>query len=332
MFKKGMKLNSRLCDDIGLNNYAVEFPDSYGVEVELEGKGVVTKKAAVMDYWTHHVDGSLRANGGEAIEYVFKYPLNFDSTKKAVDILFDHLTSPGVEVFESYRTSIHVHVNFGMETYRTIYNFMTLCLILDELLTSQNGDHRIGNNFCLRARDAEGQVTSLIHSITNGMEFHAMSGHERYSSINFVSLLKFGSIEFRSLECTTHKGRLMHWINTLGRLKDASKKFDDPRDIISQFSKMGWKTFLATVLGPYAVKYLTVPGAHEMLHHGMRLAQDLAFCSEWKVRDENEKPAKNPYLKKNLGLPPQGQQNWAGQQPPVAELLQAIPVPHWLEN
>lgn len=323
MFKKGMKLEGKLFDQIPLNPHAVDHPDAFGVEVELEGMHVVTKKQEVAFYWTTHQDNSLRAHDGEAIEYVFHHPLNIQDTTKAIDALFNHLLSPGVSVFESYRTSIHVHVNFGMETYRTIYNFITLCLILDELLTSQNGEHRIGNNFCLRAKDAQGQVAGLIHSVETGQEFYGLHGHERYSSINFVSLLKFGSIEFRSLECTTHKGRLMHWIGTLGRMKEAAKKFDNPQDVIGQFSKMGWRQFLALVLGPYSAKYITVHQAETMLHHGMRLAQDFAFCSEWKARDVGDiSPAEKKKAAAKLQIL-QAQQAYQ----PLGQAMQPPPQP-----
>lgn len=298
MFMGNMKLGQRMSEHIPCVGNAKAYPDSFGVEIELEGRNIVTKKQAVTDWWDQHEDGSLRKlkENSQAIEYVFKQPLPKDETEAAVTALLNHLTSEGVEVFGSYRTSIHVHVNFVMETFRTVYNFMVLSLILDELLTSQNGDHRIGNNFCLRARDAQAQVQSLIQSIESGHGFFNVGGQERYSSINFVSMMKFGSIEFRSLECTTHKGRIMHWINTLGYLKKAAKAFKDPAEIISVFSQEHPREFLKTVLGPYSLKYTQVPGYAAMLHDGMRLAQDVAFCATW--ADEQPKGPKPINLKK----------------------------------
>lgn len=66
-------------------------------------------------------------------------------------------------------------------------------------------------------------------------------------------------------------------------------------DVISKFSNMGVKDFLFMVLGPYAIKYSLVPGFEGMLHSGMRIAQDFAYCSEWKpmkVGDQPKKPNK----------------------------------------
>lgn len=289
MFKHPMRLDHRLRDDVPLAANAVKFPDSFGVEVELEGANVTAAGPAVMALWAPHADNSLRNHHGQAIEYVSKQPYNLVDTEKAITVLFDFLNSPGVKVFDSYRTSIHVHVNFGMETFGTIYNFITLSLILDELLVSQNGDHRIGNNFCLRAKDAMGQTNSLIQSIEAGNEIFGINQNERYSSINFASLLKFGSVEFRSLEGTMHKGRLMHWINTLAQIKKMSKEFKNPTEIISMFSKLGPKEFLFKILGPYSMKYIAVPGIESMLRVGMRIAQDFAYCSEWR----SAKPGEN---------------------------------------
>jgi len=154
-------------------------------------------------------------------------------------------------------------------------------VILDELLVSQNGEHRVGNNFCFRAKDAMGQIVELVNSISQGSDFFGIQQNNRYSSINFASLLKFGSIEYRSLECTLHEGRLMHWIGTLQQIKERARTFQNPTAIIQQFSMMDSTEFLKNSLGPYAIKYLKVAGFEEMLRDGMRIAQDLAFCSAW---------------------------------------------------
>lgn len=294
MYTRKMNLLHTILHHLPVQNAAIKYPDSYGIEVELEGKNFVNPPESVTEYWGMHKDGSLRvkAPGDTAIEYVTNQPYPIHHIERAITALFNYLTAPNVVVYDSYRTSIHIHVNFAMETFRTIYNFMTLSLILDELLVSQNGEHRIGNNFCLRAKDALGQLQSLITSIDNGNNFFDVPPNDRYSSINFASLMKFGSIEFRSLECTTHEGRLLHWIGTLAQMKKHSKTYTNPVGIIQQFSMLGPKNFLNTVLGPYASKYASVSGMEDMLFNGMRIAQDLAFCSEWNEITQEEIDAK----------------------------------------
>lgn len=283
---KGIHLDKKLSDDI-MNHFGTTEPDLFGVEVELEGFHVNTVKCGPL--WTRHNDGSLRVTkmDSSCCEYVFAQPLNLQDTHKALAILFEALNKPPVEVFDSYRTSIHVHVNCLQESIRTIANFITLAIIFDELFVSQNGETRVGNNFCLRTKDAEGQVEDLIKSVNKYGSLFNLSPHNRYSSVNFSSLLKFGTIEFRSLECTTDLDRVMHWINTVQALKVAARKYADPREIISRFSRHGPIGFMVAHLGKQYEKYAEVPGAHNMLHNGMRLAQDFAYCSEWKAPSQS---------------------------------------------
>jgi len=282
MLTKRMKLDDTLTRHIPIAN-AASVTDVFGIEVELEGKNIMSPEERVKILWAQHNDGSLRkiVPGSQAVEYVSRSPYNLKNTEKAIQLLFGYLTGPGVEVFDSYRTSIHVHVNYSQESFRTIYNSMVLSVILDELLVSQNGEHRVGNNFCFRAKDAMGQIVELVNSISQGSDFFGIQQNNRYSSINFASLLKFGSIEYRSLECTLHEGRLMHWIGTLQQIKERARTFQNPTAIIQQFSMMDSTEFLKNSLGPYAIKYLKVAGFEEMLRDGMRIAQDLAFCSAW---------------------------------------------------
>lgn len=285
MDDKPIPLDRRLFEDIPLQHgIAAEVKDLFGVEIELEGKKLKTIDPNIAQYWGYHADGSLRLlkAADSAFEYVFLHPLNLDLTFKALEALFNFLNTPPAEVFPSYRTSVHVHVNCAAETYRTIYNFITLAIIFDELFVSQNGEHRIGNNFCLRAKDAQGQIGALVSSIKNCGSLVGINANNRYSSINFASLLKFGTVEFRSMECTTDYNRVVHWINTINQLKTAARQFANPREVIGYFSRNSAHEFLYFILGAQAFKYVKVENMERMLLDGMRLAQDFAYCSEWK--------------------------------------------------
>lgn len=345
MYTKPLPMNRLLKDDVQtFFAGALEIPDLFGVEVELEGRKIKTNKAAISAYWTQHTDNSLRAKkeDDEATEYVLAGPKTYDDTMEAISRLFAHLNSPGVEVYKSYRTSIHVHLSCMLETHRTIFNFMTLAVIFDELLTSQNGRHRIGNNFCLRAKDANGLVEDVIWSVEKGSSFLGMDHNKRYSSVNFVSLLKYGTIEFRSLECTTDFNRVKHWIDTLARLKKMARAYENPQSIIREFSLMPAHEFMSTILGPQAGKYLDVKGWETMLQTGMRLAQDLAYCCNWVPMKDDEKyemPKKKSKYADLYGQPQEpgeagGQHvwmqfdghNWVPQQQP--EPPQALPLPN----
>lgn len=316
-----VNMDRLLVTDIGDNHLVGKEPDLFGIEVELEGMKVITLKESIAKYWGMHEDGSLRKvkPGAEAIEYVLKKPLDFGTTIKAVETLFEHLnTNPGTQVFESYRTSIHVHVNFLNDTMRTTANFITLALIFDELFVSQNGETRIGNNFCLRSKDAEGQLCELMASFKNYGSFFNLTANHRYSSINIASLLKFATIEFRSLECTTDTKRLIDWIAVIQNLKTEARKYDNPREIIAKFSRRGPLGFMVSCLGEQYVKYASVPNAQLMMRDGMRLAQDFAYCSEWQspaagVTQPKRKgalPGYKQFYNEFAGQPPQPNAHW----------------------
>ena len=283
---------------------SVKEPDFFGVEVELEGNNIVDRNGLLNMYWAAHNDGSLRVRnlGDEAIEYVFRAPLSKAETEAALKMLCAFLNMPNRKVYESYRTSIHVHVNCLQETLGTILNYITIATILDELLVSQNGEHRIGNNFCLRMRDAEGVLRDLIGSLEAHGHIHGIHGNERYSSVNLASLTKFGTIEFRSLECTTDYDRIMHWVNTLQAMKEAARGYRDPTKVIEEFSMMGPERFLRKVLGPYADRYVNVPDLQRILYNGMRLAQDVAYVADWELKEELEKPKPKPRGKRNARI------------------------------
>lgn len=291
MYTKPMPLDRGPADEIPIHPLAQQHKDAFGLEIELEGLNIRTEKSNVRKLWGMHEDGSLRAQiagraggAGQTCEYVSITPLAEDQALESLKTLFDFLTSPGVTVFPSYRTSIHVHVNCAMETWRTIYNYITLAIIFDELFVSQNGEHRIGNNFCLRFVDAEAPVEELAKCMAHYGNIKNLPQNMRYSSTNFASLFKFGTIEFRSMECHTDFDRVKRWIKTLQKLKESAREFQTPQDIINLFSQYNETEFGVHLLGKHFTQFVETPGYKKMLRRGMRLAQDFAYASTWEGR------------------------------------------------
>lgn len=312
MYKKPMLLKET-SQDFGHHTL---YPDCFqntemfGIEVELEGSGGISVPTLEIDNrWAKHDDGSLRklAPGDECVEYVLRQPMTKQETITSLIMLMTFLKSDNKKVYDSYRTSIHVHVNCLADKLIHVYNFVTLCIIFDELLASLNGAHRIGNNFCLRTKDAEGQITDLVNSINTHGNLYGVNGNWRYSSINFVSFPKFGTVEFRSLEGTTNLARITAWINVIDRMKKASRTFVNPQEIIRGFSHAnGPREFCELILGKeHTATYIQVPGFENMMFDGMRLAQDFAFCSNWTQKEEQpvKKTKKSMYTPLDIGNP-----------------------------
>lgn len=297
MYKKPMKLDKRPVDDFQIHPNAADNMDVFGLELELEGENIKSQKSSIHTFWGVHEDHSLRPNikgrgtpdMGQAIEYVSRAPFDRKTSIESLTNLFTFLNTKPAIVFPSYRTSLHVHVNCAMETWRTVYNYIALSIIFDELFTSLNGDHRIGNNFCLRYMDAEASISSMVEAIDSFGNLYEFPHNFRYNSVNVASLKKFGTLEFRSMECTTDLERVVHWMDTLQRMKESAREFQNPVDIIGLFSRYSPSEFGKRILGDYWDKYHKVPDHQAMLNRGMRLAQDFAYCAAW----QNAKP-RNP--------------------------------------
>lgn len=320
MYSKPMSLKETLAQNRGVP--PSEGDDLIGVEVELEGKHIMPIDDKQFNkYWEAVPDGSLKVYNPDeqAIEYRFKNPLNLSATEKALEELQFYLTKKKVEIFDSGRTSVHVHINCNNETMAVIYNYLTLSVIFDELLVSQNGPRRIGNNFCLRAKDAEGFIVSLSNTVHTYGNMGNLSHNNRYSSINPMSLFKFGSIEFRSMECTVDRQRLVHWVKTLLAIKNAARTYANPAEIMGAFSQLGPERFFLNTLGPQAIRYMRVTDRHQMLFQGLRLVQEFANSATWEPWVEPPPRKKRPV--KSL-MTDQEIQEFYGVQP-----SQPLPVP-----
>lgn len=271
--------------------------DAFGIEIELEGKNIrVEGNRDFNQYWQGVGDGSLRAlnPGDQAVEYRSRYPYNMSTIDMSVKMLNSCLSQKGVEIYDSGRASVHVHVNMGHDKMSTLYNFITLAIIFDELLVSQNGKNRVGNNFCFRFKDAEGAILAMSHSLRARGDLQGIQPDHRYSSVNICSLFKFGTIEFRSMECTVEYSRLMAWVRTLQALKIAARNFNNPLEIISNFSLRGPDQFFFSILKDQALPYIQVPGRSRMLMDGIRLAQEFTNASTWTPIPVEELAAKKP--------------------------------------
>ncbi len=115
----------------------------------------------------------------------------------------------------------------------------------------------------------------------------------RYSSLNFVSLHKYGSLEFRAMRSTPNFDLIYQWVEMLQELRDnVLKTFDSPEDVISSMSQKGEFTFLQRMLPTYWSK-VHYRGAEDDIRQSARRIQALAYTIKW---NELDKVGKNPFL------------------------------------
>jgi hypothetical protein len=242
-----------------------------GIEIEAEGKHLHFQET--IGYWNQTHDGSLR---GHAIEYVLKQPCNREQVTKRLRYLKTLMSQQKGEIIPSDRAGVHVHVNCQHNTFWEVMNFACLYLILEHPMIRYCGPDREGNLFCLRAEDAEYLLEALCAAVEHESFNSLQVGALRYASINFTSLSKYGSLEFRGLRTPADIMAIKEWVDMLLLLKDAASRYQRPMEIIESMSGAGPKGFLAEIMGPYASK-LRYKGYEKDLWQGVRLVQDVAF-------------------------------------------------------
>lgn len=257
-----------------------------GVEIEVEGDSLPKKITG----WRTENDGSLR---GESFEYVLKTPATFEELPSRLAAIETAYKAAGTHVHDSVRAGIHVHVNVQQLTLIELFNYLTLCIVFEDLLIEFCGESRTGNLFCLRTKDAQylNRVLQDVAQTTNFKLFD--SDAVRYSFMNPKSIFQYGSLEFRSLKSTRDWDQILTWVGILLRLREVAKTFYNPQDIITGFSGQEVAQFRERVLGEF-FDTLNFPGADKKVFDSMRYAQDLAFCTDWNsLRTLGEN---NPFL------------------------------------
>tara|TARA_Y100001956_G_C4129734_1_gene193066 strand:- start:1898 stop:3016 length:1119 start_codon:yes stop_codon:yes gene_type:complete len=255
-----------------------------GIEVEVEGNKFPKEDAPqIPKVWRYTHDGSLR--GHDNAEYVLRAPIKFDQVDKAVDDLWKMFADYGSVLDDSNRTSVHVHLNAQGWHLNRLTAFLALYFSVEELLTQWCGDHRVGNLFCLRSKDATSIVSQIRDFIRSDGELVPSQGMH-YAGLNCHALTKYGSVEIRSLRGATEADTIKTWVSVLRRLYDLSGDYPDPRAVVEGFSGAGPLDYLNSILGPYTNTIIEGSGfSHqqvmESMYEGVRLAQDLCYCRDW---------------------------------------------------
>lgn len=286
MFNKGKEvqkefLNSDLRNFIRKGNTN---GDLFGIEIELEGQRVTWRGQddRILADWTPEQDGSLRNNPGPPQEWIFKNPVDYDTSVKRVHSLFDYLEERKAKINCSNRTSVHVHFNMGDKAVYQVVNTYILFTILEDILDNFCGEDRNGNLFCLSSRRAEEQYRWFKNACTKFFNFNDFGPDNRYCSLNIASLHKFGSIEFRGMRGLDNRQDVLDWLQILQELTNyACYKMRDPAQLIADISIETPLGFIRKVFSEKSVKLLTQDVDDHYLfasvYEGLRLVQPLCF-------------------------------------------------------
>lgn len=248
-----------------------------GIEIEVEStKRLPELSVQSTAWWQTHLDNSLR---GYSLEYVLGRPIRMDQVREALAALRKDIPTNNYLRF-SNRTSVHVHINVSGITLLNLYSYIVLYTILEDLLIAWSGPSRFGNLFCLGMKDANGIPLLISQGLVTGFHIKKFGQDNiRYGSLNLNAVYKFGSCEFRSMEGTVDMSRIEAWCRILLNLREHAVAFKDPREIIEEFSVLGARLFVEKHV-PEIDDFLT-RDIEVGLHESMRIAQDIAFASNW---------------------------------------------------
>lgn len=211
--------------------------------------------------WKFHSEGSLRHVG---FEFVSK-PLRKGSIANSITGFFSKLRSAfesdKLKFTNSLRTSVHVHVEVLHMNTLEIVNFATLYWLMEPFLQHFCGSHRQGNLFCIRLKDSAWMKMQLASMLKKGKSINGQnfcSETYRYSSVNFASMAKFGTIEFRMMRGVSHERPMLLWVETLLKLKDFALQFTNPLELRDWFlNKVDAKDVPKVIFGEVLADKLT---------------------------------------------------------------------------
>jgi len=254
-----------------------------GIEIEIEGDRLGVDCSPK---WVHHQDQSLRGNSAE---FVLRNPVKRENVDPYLEYLQNLMKENNTRIKITGRSGVHVHVNCQQDDLNSLMNFMSLYLIFEEVLINWCGKDRIGNLFCLSAKDAEATVLLLQRMMRDGSYYHIKQLPERnykYSAMNLCSLRKFGSLEFRCMSTTKNFADIGTWVKMLLAVKDASKEFANPAAMVAEVSGDGEYRFAKRIFGDLA-ELLDCPDFEDKVREGARIVQNYAFI-EKKVQEDDE--------------------------------------------
>ena len=240
-----------------------------GIEIEMEGDcGFPHDPGGI---WYDTEDHSLR---GYCREYVTNGPLEYEDVDSAIQHLKNILYVHGVNMKQSFRAGVHVHINCLNLTLEQILTFAATYYCMETALLRYCGPNRVHNLFCLRLRDAEWPLI-LLKKVVEGKPPSILDTDDiRYGALNLRSLFRHGTLEFRALETTPNFGKIADWAKMLYRLRETSLHIVDRKDIAYDMSYFGPRDWVEKMVGPKFLKEIDYPDLEKDVIKDMRFVQE----------------------------------------------------------
>lgn len=248
----------------------------FGLEVELEYNGEFDDGFDVGREWKIVGEGSLR----RGVEFV-SAPQNLEETAKSIEKLQKRIEKHRdvIDYFDSPRAGVHIHVNMTDKTILQLSNAVFLYYVLEQVIVDNAGKDRAGNLFCLRLCDAS-SIKRRLRYLPDAPRGLYTDGDLRYSALNFDSLFRFGTLEWRALRTPMDFRSITPWVKIMHSIFRVDR-FKSPEEILKEVSIDGARRFARKILGDEFVLVENTPDMEEKIQEGVWDVQDVVFTKEW---------------------------------------------------
>jgi len=253
----------------------------YGVEIEVEGECLPNPNDHSIYGWRIEEDSSLKTS--EAWEYVTTGPDTLVGIRTRLDRLgecFDQLDST---IHDSVRAGVHVHMNVQSWNMKQVMTFAMCYYIVEDILLKYCGSNREGNLFTLRTKDAEFILFKLLEMLKGRNLKVLETDIIRYASLNYLSLFKYGTIEFRGMRSTGNLDDIYKWVEIIDELRHTSQAlFQSPVDVVNAMSGDGEENFIRKLFpNNYAIILAGNNSFEISVRQACRRVQMIAFGVDW---------------------------------------------------
>lgn len=266
--------------------------DVYGVEIECESTNHYDVYLILKDIqsWIVKEDGSLRNIGREFVSN----PLSSSEAKKETTLVVNNLLNVQGIIKDCPRAGIHIHHNVQHKTHSQVWTEACLYWTLEPWLMDWCGPTRVGNNFCLRLKDATrlvGHCVSHIRdsylglpSYVNASSFQPFKPSScKYAGLNLATVGSLGTLEYRGLSGELDPERIGNWIDQISLMSSLANEFRHPQALFEWINNQdSAEVLFSKLLTPYFYKTLNITKMYESLFTNIGLPLTIAFaCSDW---------------------------------------------------
>ena len=265
-----------------LNDYLRRPPKDgeYACELEIEFNWDtvnIEEHEFLSDNWIQAHDGSLR-NG---CEFVMRGPVSYKELRGNLEELQEFLDDYIWEgepftnhIVWSNRCSTHVHMNVQKLSPRQLMLFACVWYMFEPIIVDKFAPDRAGNLFCLRAVDAPAYLDYISRNF-NPQSLRFFDDNRRYMGLNWASLIKFGSLEFRYLNGSVDPDYICSFVSFVHSLKEWVLSYDkEPRALIREASVRGLKNLYEEC---FKTSGEGIDFNSREIWSSVRLAQDLCY-------------------------------------------------------